>query len=429
MKFLFLLFLCSFNSASFAATCSLEPTEKLASIPPDFARVELAKAKKECKTKLFKEGSPRDSQHACACNHYSGPLTDRDIFDSRFAAEIKAVKKQFSKETKGDAVKEKKLVEDLYANYLKAKYDLPCGNDVGIFPNRDNSETTNNAGMYCANDSKSAAAMKIPDCNNNVKPGLEQASRAAVTKELKEAYAAHKDPLSEQFVCNTIPINDNNSFLVSETDPPCALDFSKKFMDNDISYQSGATDQSVMKEIEASDCYKRTQHEETIKGKTVTIPGLTVDHIEIETSSSLLANTNEAVNKTFQTLSNERARKIENDVFKNISGFKSAKYEEKTDADNKDGTSGPCPYTFVKDPKGKNPNWQRDDKITDDQLEKFKYVRAKIYYVKKTKPLSGTGSRLHLGCSTVKFGCNSKDALPSTSFKKPPETTHLSVLG
>jgi len=386
----------------YAQTCKSDPaTLNAAQVQRDMINRSLAEGKKACEDKLVSATSIAASQHSCACNNYTGDLTDRDIFESRFAAKIQQVKEQFKEQTGGDPAKEKKLVNDLYANYLRAKDNLPCGNAVGIFPNVSTGLSTNTGGFYCAANEADATTLKLPRCSDTAKA---EASKAAMSKDLDGLYTLnHGDAgLAKQFVCDQKPVVGKDWSLISQDIPPCSLSFEKKFQDNGTSYQSGVTDQAVMKEIQSSECYTRIQKE-----------GLEIDHIEIDASSSLLANTGAAANKTFKTLSDDRASKIENSVFKKIPGFENVKYTENTGGKNGDGTSGPCPYLFTKE----SPNWKRRPDVTDGELDKNQYVHAKIYYKNKASPVTGKGNRINLACSMVSFGCDKAHAFSANAFK------------
>ena len=377
-------------------------TTKAAQAQNDLIRTTLAAAKKACEDKLVSATSIAASQHSCACKNVTGALSDRDIFNARFTKQILDVKVQYKAQTGGDPDKEQKLVDDLYANYMKAKDNMPCGNDLGIYPNKTISLVTDNVGFFCtARTQSSSSLVNLPLCSDTA---ASNAAKAVVSADLDKLYQVRSGDqgLSKQYACAQKPVEEDNNSLTSRETPPCGLNFVKKFQDNGTGYQNGVTDQTVMAEIKKSDCYTR-----------ITTEGLEIDHIDIETSSSQLANTGTAANKTFKTLSGDRADKIENDVFKKIPGFENTTFNENSAGKNKDGTSGPCPYHY----SDTAPYWTRRTDITAKELDENKYVRAKIFYKNKITPLTGKGNQLHLSCSTVGFGCKNDGVYTSDSFK------------
>lgn len=398
-----ILFLLVSGNRAFAQGCSADPASKFASNSQFDLLKTLEDANGECRAKLYKDLSPKDSQHVCACRNYTGKIPERDIFAAKFAVQIQQVKEQYAEQTGKDPKKEKRLIDDLYANYLRAKDNLPCGNGVNIYPNKTQNTSVSNGGFYCAKNKHDADLLKLPLCFDKKET---QASKDEMEKSIGDLYQRNfsdqEKMLSKQFVCNPSPKDGKDWSLVSQDLAPCSLNFAKRFKDNDTSYQTGVTDQSVMKEVQESECYQKVA-----KG------GLAIDRVEIETSSSLLANTNGAADKTFQQLSEDRAKKIQDDVFRKIPEFENVNYQLNTSGKNNDGTSGPCPYQYTSNA----PYWERRKEITDEMLEENKFVRAKVYYKNKVKVLQGTGDRLSLACSTVTFGCRGGASYSASSFK------------
>ena len=176
--------------------------------------------------------------------------------------------------------------------------------------------------------------------------------------------------------------------------PACKIDLHSLFPNN-VSILTQSQAETIKNYIRNHDCYK-----DYIKR------GSELKKIEILSSSSRLANTGVAANKTFEQLSSDRANEIHNKIVSplfNSNALTPVVLEMNFKGKNGDGTSGACPYAFDAD-RG---SWKRKTYPSDAELESNKKTELNLYF--NTQYLNVTSDvhddEMTIPCRKIEFYC------------------------
>jgi hypothetical protein len=330
-----------------------------------------------------------DALHSCACNDIrADQVQDPAAFDLA-RPDLQAVYQGMKSSPHYQAEADGRLVAALKSAYTEQRELLACHDRVGV--------RTGNfvlAEEYCVREEGAAREQGKPLCRSVTPAAAEQASRV-VLERADKFLGTFDQELARMSYCPAAPLKPIlNSQVVAVEIPPCRIDLKSLFPDN----RSVLTEEQVRKivaHVQGHACYQQYLRN-----------GLALRKVEIQSSSSLLANTGAAANKSFLQLSEERADEIESKIVRAIvdpSILNRVQYEKNAHGQNGDGTSGSCPYAY----DARRGNWLRKTFPTAAQLEASKRTELNFYFSEQVKTVESAAHAdlMALSCKRVQFYC------------------------
>jgi hypothetical protein len=334
-----------------------------------------------------------DSQHACACQDIRGESSvDAGAFDLA-RPDINGVYQALQANPGFQPEALPRLTESLKKSYNEHRELLSCHDRVAV-----RIADYYVAEDYCVHEPESARAFNRPVCKEAGSREQNEAKQK-VQLQIEKTLGSLDRQLERLSYCDYNQVQAKTWMRgIAVQYPPCKIDL-KSLFPNNISTLTPAQTQQLTQYIQSHECYQRALKDELI-----------LEKIEIKSSSSRLANTGVAAQKSFLTLSQERALEMENKLVRPLfssaistAAIKSVKFEVSYQGANGDGTSGACPYAYDSQKR----TWFRKSFPTSEQLESNKRTELNLYFSERSQPIEAPyrTSMMMAPCKRAVFYC------------------------
>ncbi|MBS1957975.1 MAG: hypothetical protein JST80_00745 [Bdellovibrionales bacterium] len=339
-------------------------------------------ARQECLSRV-------DALHSCACNDIRGQTPEDTGAFNVNRPDIKAAYLEFKNSTHYTADQDQKIVGALKAAFDEKRDELSCHDKVGV-----RIGAVVQAQDYCVHEEAAAYVLKKPLCTEVTQQQVAAASQV-VTERISKFLGTFDQELDRMMYCRADWIHaKKNMRTIAVEYPPCKIDL-KSLFPNNKSKLTAVQVAKILDHVKGHACYQQYVRN-----------GLSLQKIEISSSSSLLANTGEAAKKSFLDLSKERADEIDNKIVAAVfdpSILNRVQFEKNFKGINGDGTSGACPYAYDSGRK----NWIRKAFPTNEQLEPNKRTELNLYFGDGRKSIDSNihSDMMSAPCKRVQFYC------------------------